>query len=70
MEAFNFNFGIALIVALTGIYTSTLSGWNPFWFSLDQLKWHSKVSIERDASLCEHLLLSFRRIHVNKVLIF
>jgi len=51
MEAFNFNFGIALIVGLTGIYTSTLVGWNPFWFSLDQLKWHSKVSIERDASL-------------------
>jgi len=51
MECFNFNFGIALIVGLTGIYTGTLVGWNPLWFSLDQLKWHSKISIERDASL-------------------
>ena len=70
MECYNFNIVIALIVGLTGIYTSTLVGWNPFWFSLDQLDWHSKISIERDASLCEYLLLSCRRIHVNKVLLF
>jgi hypothetical protein len=51
MEAFNYNFVAALIVTLTGIYTGTLVGWNPLWFNLDQLKWHSKISIERDASL-------------------
>lgn len=68
MEVYHYNLVAALIVSLTGIYTSTLVGWNPFWFSLDQLKWHSAISIERDASLCEYLLPSYRRIHATKCL--
>jgi len=51
MDCYNFNFAMALILSLAGIYTGTVVGWNPFWFNLDQLNWHSTVSVEHDASL-------------------
>jgi hypothetical protein len=58
MDCYNFNFAMAFTLGLAGIYTSTAVGFNPFWFHLDQLNWHSTVSVEHDASLCA-LFLSF-----------
>jgi hypothetical protein len=51
MDCYNFNFAMAFTLGLAGIYTSTAVGFNPFWFHLDQLNWHSTVSVEHDASL-------------------
>ncbi|KAF8320348.1 Cloroperoxidase [Clavulina sp. PMI_390] len=51
MDCYNFSFPLALFVASAGIYTSAAVGFNPLWFSLDQLKWHGPISVEHDASL-------------------
>lgn len=51
MECYNFTLGLALFVAAAGIWTSLFTNLNPFWFDLDMLKVHNKVSIEHDASL-------------------
>jgi hypothetical protein len=51
MDCYNFEFPLALFVASAGVYTSAAVGFNPFWFSLDQLKWHGPISVEHDASL-------------------
>ena len=55
MDCYNFDFAMAFVLSLAGIYTGTVVGWNPFWFNLDQLNWHSSVSVEHDASLCTFL---------------
>lgn len=52
MDCYNFDFPMAFVLGLAGIYTSTAVGFNPLWFHLDQLDWHSTVSVEHDASLC------------------
>lgn len=52
MECYNFEFPLALLLASAGAYTGVAVGWNPAWFNLDQLSWHSTISVEHDQSLC------------------
>ena len=51
MECYSYSLGLALFVASAGIYTSLFTNLNPFWFDLEQLRVHNKISVEHDASL-------------------
>ena len=51
MECYNYSLGLALFVASAGIYTSLFTHLNPFWFDLEELRVHNKISVGHDASL-------------------
>ena len=51
MECYNYSLGLALFMASAGIYTSLFTNLNPFWFDLEELRVHNKISVGHDASL-------------------
>lgn len=58
MECYNFDFSLSLLLSSAAIYTSVFTNVNPFWFDLEQLRVHNKISVEHDASLSTYIISS------------
>jgi len=50
-EVYHFSYFVSGLLAAAGIWTSLYLAWNPFYFDLKQLRVHSSVLVEHDASL-------------------